>query len=119
MFLFSLVSLEDWSLCWSTHEFKLVVKETCSDELAKKIKASFERMSASFSEPAKAEECFYKLDQMKDNYIFNSLAQLLDEASIIKARHARVRCHPYSFSGLYMYSLYHPSILALLPLPSC
>ncbi|XP_030527999.1 sister chromatid cohesion protein PDS5 homolog B isoform X3 [Rhodamnia argentea] len=64
-------------------------KETCSDELEKKIKASFERMSASFLDPTKAEECFYKLDQMKDNYIFNSLAQLLDEASLIKAQHAR------------------------------
>ncbi|XP_010063388.2 sister chromatid cohesion protein PDS5 homolog A [Eucalyptus grandis] len=64
-------------------------KETCLDELDNKIKASFERMSASFPDPAKALECFYKLDQMKDNYIFNALAQLLDEASIIKARHAR------------------------------
>lgn len=64
-------------------------KETCPDELDNKIKASFERMSASFPDPAKALECFYKLDQMKDNYIFNALAQLLDEASIIKARHAR------------------------------
>jgi len=73
----------------------LALQETCSDELDNKIKASFERMSASFPDPAKALECFYKLDQMKDNYIFNALAQLLDEASIIKAQHARVRCHFY------------------------
>ncbi|XP_015571530.1 sister chromatid cohesion protein PDS5 homolog B isoform X2 [Ricinus communis] len=64
-------------------------KESGSEEMQKRIKNSFMKMSASFPDPSKAEECFHKLNQMKDNNIFNSLELLLVERTIINAQTTR------------------------------
>ncbi|XVE55344.1 hypothetical protein DITRI_Ditri03aG0151400 [Diplodiscus trichospermus] len=60
-------------------------KENSSEDMQKKLKSSFVKMSASFPDPSKAEECFDKLSQMKDNKIFTSLGQLLDEVTLNNA----------------------------------
>ncbi|XVF36899.1 hypothetical protein REPUB_Repub19eG0098700 [Reevesia pubescens] len=57
-------------------------KENSSEDMQKKLKSSFLKMSASFPDPSKAEECFDKLSQMKDNKIFTSLGLLLDEVTL-------------------------------------
>lgn len=49
------------------------------------------KMAASFMDPSKAEECFHKLNHMKDNNIFNTLALLLDELKYTDAQATRVR----------------------------
>lgn len=61
-------------------------KENGSEEVQSRIKASFMKMSVFFTDPAKAEECFHKLNQMKDNSIFNTLEQLLEEVTITNAQ---------------------------------
>ncbi|OMO93987.1 Armadillo-like helical [Corchorus capsularis] len=60
-------------------------KEKCPEDMQNKLKSSFVKMSASFSDPSKAEEWFHKLSQMKDNSIFTSLGLLLDEVTLKKA----------------------------------
>ena len=60
--------------------------------MQKKLKSSFVKMSASFPDPFKAEECFEKLSQIKDNKIFTSLGLLLDEVTLKNALAIRVRC---------------------------
>lgn len=55
-----------------------LLQETSIENLQQRTKSSFVKMSASFADPLKAEECFQKLNQMKDNSIFKDLAQLLD-----------------------------------------
>ncbi|KAK9271081.1 hypothetical protein L1049_026670 [Liquidambar formosana] len=64
-------------------------KENVSEEVQKRIKASFIKMSSFFPDPSKAEECLHKLNEMKDNCIFNTLLQLLDEVTIINAQTMR------------------------------
>ncbi|KDP32795.1 hypothetical protein JCGZ_12087 [Jatropha curcas] len=64
-------------------------KDNSSEEMQKRIKNSFMKMSASFPDPSKAEECFHKLNQMKDNKIFNALELLLTEQTSIKAQSMR------------------------------
>ncbi|OMO55532.1 Armadillo-like helical [Corchorus olitorius] len=66
-------------------------KEKCPDDMQNKLKSSFVKMSASFTDPSKAEEWFHKLSQMKDNSIFTSLGLLLDEVTLKKAVAIRVR----------------------------
>ncbi|XP_010242780.1 PREDICTED: sister chromatid cohesion protein PDS5 homolog A isoform X2 [Nelumbo nucifera] len=61
-------------------------KENDLEEMQKRIRNSFVKMSASFADPTKAEECFQKLHTVKDNNIFTSLQQLLDGGSIITAK---------------------------------
>lgn len=56
-------------------------KEEPSDEIQKKICASFRKMSASFADTSKAEECFENLHQMKDNNIFKDLVELINEGA--------------------------------------
>ncbi|XP_073000395.1 sister chromatid cohesion protein PDS5 homolog B isoform X2 [Typha latifolia] len=51
-------------------------KENSSEEMRKKILASFVKMSASFVDSSKAEESFQNLHQMKDNNIFKALQEL-------------------------------------------
>ncbi|CAA6667666.1 unnamed protein product [Spirodela intermedia] len=46
-----------------------------------KISACFKKMSLSFIDSIKAEECFRKLHQMKDNNIFKALLELVREQS--------------------------------------
>ncbi|XXG74106.1 hypothetical protein AAC387_Pa07g2909 [Persea americana] len=53
-------------------------KENDSEEVKKRILGSFKRMSASFIDPSKAEECFQKLHQMRDTSMFKAFLQLLD-----------------------------------------
>ncbi|XP_075648967.1 sister chromatid cohesion protein PDS5 homolog B isoform X1 [Castanea sativa] len=64
-------------------------KETSSEEMQKRIKTSFMKMAALFPDPLKAEDSFHKLNQMKDNNVFNSLALLLDELKIVDAQTIR------------------------------
>ncbi|XP_031392968.1 sister chromatid cohesion protein PDS5 homolog A-A isoform X4 [Punica granatum] len=64
-------------------------QEVSSDEMEKKVRLLFKKLSASFPDPAKAEASFYMLDQLKDSYIFNVLSQLLDEMSIVNALNTR------------------------------
>ncbi|KAM3683139.1 hypothetical protein ACB098_12G123600 [Castanea mollissima] len=64
-------------------------KETSSEEMQKRIKTSFMKMAALFPDPSKAEDSFHKLNQMKDNNVFNSLALLLDELKIVDAQTIR------------------------------
>ncbi|KAK9993628.1 hypothetical protein SO802_023331 [Lithocarpus litseifolius] len=64
-------------------------KETSSEEIQKRIKTSFMKMAALFPDPSKAEDSFHKLNQMKDNNVFNSLALLLDELKIVDAQTIR------------------------------
>ncbi|KAA8538477.1 hypothetical protein F0562_027977 [Nyssa sinensis] len=60
-----------------------------SEEVQNRIKSSFAKMSASFPDPSKAEECFHKLHLLKDNGIFSALFQLLDELTINNAQATR------------------------------
>ncbi|KAL3513624.1 hypothetical protein ACH5RR_026341 [Cinchona calisaya] len=53
-------------------------QEIGSDEMERRTKALFIKMSAFFPDPAEAEECFHKLKQAKDNDIFKMLADLLN-----------------------------------------
>ncbi|KAJ6337417.1 hypothetical protein OIU76_007150 [Salix suchowensis] len=64
-------------------------KESSSEEMERRIKTSFVKMSASFPDPLKAEECFHKLNQMKDSKTFNALEQLLDDQTIKSAQQTR------------------------------
>ena len=50
------------------------------------------KMAAAFSDPPKAEECFQKLNDMKDNNIFNMLSLLLNDLQHINADTTRVCC---------------------------
>ncbi|PAN27370.1 hypothetical protein PAHAL_5G076300 [Panicum hallii] len=56
-------------------------KEEPSDEIQKKICASFRKMATSFADTSKAEECFKHLHQMRDNNIFKDLVGLIDEGT--------------------------------------
>ncbi|KAL6840252.1 hypothetical protein ACP4OV_030062 [Aristida adscensionis] len=58
-------------------------KEEPSDEVQKKICASFRKMSTSFTDTTKAEGCFENLHQMKDNYIFKDLVELISEGTTV------------------------------------
>ncbi|GLU01048.1 hypothetical protein SLE2022_183740 [Rubroshorea leprosula] len=57
-------------------------KEKSSEDMQKRINSCFVKMSTSFPDPSKAEECFYKLNQLKDNNVFNGMEVLLDEEKI-------------------------------------
>ncbi|KAK3162588.1 hypothetical protein QOZ80_1BG0091270 [Eleusine coracana subsp. coracana] len=52
-----------------------------SDETQKKFCVSFNKMSTSFANTSKAEECFETLHQMKDNNIFKDLVELINEGT--------------------------------------
>ncbi|WVZ68025.1 hypothetical protein U9M48_017016 [Paspalum notatum var. saurae] len=60
-------------------------KEEPSDEILKKIYATFRKMAASFPDTSKAEECFKNLHQMKDKNIFKDLVELLNEGTTFAA----------------------------------
>ncbi|CAO2182211.1 unnamed protein product [Urochloa humidicola] len=62
-------------------------KEEPSDEIQKKICASFRKMATSFSDTSKAEECFKNLHQMKDNNIFKDLVELINEETTFGTGH--------------------------------
>ncbi|XP_044511885.1 sister chromatid cohesion protein PDS5 homolog A isoform X2 [Mangifera indica] len=66
-------------------------KEKSPEETQKRIKSLFTKMSASFVDSFKAEECFQRLNKLKDNNIFNALDELLDELTIENAKATRVK----------------------------
>ncbi|KAI8550996.1 hypothetical protein RHMOL_Rhmol06G0150300 [Rhododendron molle] len=60
-----------------------------SEEVQKGIQTSLAKLSSSFPESCKAEECFHKLNLEKDDRIFTTLAQLLDEVNLKSAESTR------------------------------
>lgn len=64
-------------------------KEEVSEEVEKKMKMSIIKISASFEDTAKAEDCFRKLDTVKDGQIFDLLGKLLTEQKIEDAQTTR------------------------------
>ena len=58
-----------------------MLQEESSDEIQKKICASLRKMSASFTDISKVEDCFENLHQMKDNNIFKDLAEISKEGT--------------------------------------
>ncbi|KAK3012420.1 hypothetical protein RJ639_010651 [Escallonia herrerae] len=78
----------DFTASWQQQ----ITVENGSEEVKKRINMSFVKMSASFPDPTKAEDCFQKLHVMKDNVIFNSLVELLEEVKFESARTKRVIC---------------------------
>ncbi|KAL8170975.1 hypothetical protein V2J09_022779 [Rumex salicifolius] len=60
-------------------------KDNHSEEVTQRMRTAVTRMSAVFPDPAKTEECFSLLNQIKDNGIFDSLARLLNETEYGKA----------------------------------
>jgi len=54
-------------------------QEICLEEMQKKIDSMFTKLAAFFPDSHKAEECLHKLNQIKDNSVFNLLEQLLEE----------------------------------------
>lgn len=64
-------------------------KENCSEDKQKRYKTSFTKMASSFPDPSKAEECFQKLNDMKDNNIFNMLELLVNDLQHINAHSTR------------------------------
>ncbi|XP_048332268.2 sister chromatid cohesion protein PDS5 homolog B isoform X1 [Ziziphus jujuba] len=66
-------------------------KENCLEEMQNRYRTSFMKMAACFTDPSKAEECFLKLNHMKDNNIFNTLAHLLDELHYTNSQTIRAK----------------------------
>ncbi|PHT78851.1 hypothetical protein T459_16903 [Capsicum annuum] len=64
-------------------------KEEVSEEVEKKMKMSIVKMSASFEDTAKAEDCFCKLDMVKNSQILDLLEKLLAEQNIEDAQTTR------------------------------
>ncbi|KAK2453745.1 sister chromatid cohesion protein PDS5 protein A [Trifolium repens] len=57
------------------------LKAICAEETQKKIEGLFTKIAASFSDSHKAEEWLHKLNQIKDNNLFKSLENLLEEST--------------------------------------
>ncbi|XP_075075377.1 sister chromatid cohesion protein PDS5 homolog B isoform X6 [Nicotiana tabacum] len=64
-------------------------KEEVSEEVEKKMKMSIVKMSASFEDTTKAQDCFRKLDMVKNSRIFNLLGKLLNEQKTEDAQTTR------------------------------
>ncbi|KAK7275658.1 hypothetical protein RIF29_16778 [Crotalaria pallida] len=58
---------------------RMKLKEICLEEIQKNTESIFTKMAASFPDSHKAKECLQKLNQIKDNNVFKSLEQLLEE----------------------------------------
>ncbi|XP_027940300.1 sister chromatid cohesion protein PDS5 homolog A isoform X2 [Vigna unguiculata] len=58
---------------------KKKMKDICLEEMQKKIDSMFTKMAAFFPDSHKAEECLHKLNQIKDNSVFQLLEKLLEE----------------------------------------
>jgi len=54
-------------------------QDICLEEMQKKIDSMFTKMAAFFPDSHKAEECLHKLNQIKDNSVFQLLEKLLEE----------------------------------------
>ncbi|KAJ0231686.1 ARM repeat superfamily protein [Hirschfeldia incana] len=59
------------------------------EEVKRKQKSYFAKLSACFPDASKAEDLFHKLDQMGDASIFDALTLLLDELTFTKAQTIR------------------------------
>ncbi|KAM6553079.1 hypothetical protein CsatB_013841 [Cannabis sativa] len=66
--------------------FRAKEKENCSNE---KCTSSFKKMAESFADPSKAEKCFEKLNDVKENKIFNFLETLLKDLGHVNAETTR------------------------------
>ncbi|TYK31652.1 sister chromatid cohesion protein PDS5-like protein A isoform X1 [Cucumis melo var. makuwa] len=64
-------------------------KENRSEEIEKQTETALVKMAACFPDPTKAKESFYKLNQIKDNNIFNCLELLLDQLTFSEAEATR------------------------------
>ena len=81
-----------WNLFWTNDEALVcLLQENCPEEKQNKYNSLFIKMASSFADPCKAEECFQKLNNMKDNNIFNMLTLLLDDLEHMNAQITRVR----------------------------
>lgn len=60
-------------------------------------------MAACFPDPTKAEESFHKLNQIKDNNVFNLLELLMDKLTIVEAQATRVRSLSFPFCSLFFW----------------
>lgn len=68
------------------------MQEGDATELRKKVLFGFRVMSRCFTDPARAEETFQILDQLKDSNIWKLLASLLDpNNSSLQASSSQVR----------------------------
>ncbi|XP_062078396.1 sister chromatid cohesion protein PDS5 homolog B isoform X2 [Humulus lupulus] len=59
--------------------FRAKEKENCSEEKQSRCTSSFMKMAASFADPSEAEKGFKKLNNMKENKVFNFLETLLKD----------------------------------------
>ncbi|XP_018468888.1 sister chromatid cohesion protein PDS5 homolog B isoform X2 [Raphanus sativus] len=64
-------------------------KDQNVEEVKRKQKSYFVKLSACFPDASKAEDFFHKLDQMDDTSIFDALSLLLDELTLTKAQTIR------------------------------
>ncbi|CAH2067746.1 unnamed protein product, partial [Thlaspi arvense] len=64
-------------------------KDHNAEEVQRKQKSYFVKLSACFPDASKAEELFHKLDQMRDTSIFDALTLLLDELTFTKSQTIR------------------------------
>lgn len=67
------------------------------------MKMSIVKMSASFEDASKAEDCFRKLDMVKDSQIFDLLEKLLTEQSIEDAQTTRVSLFYFLIVDLFLF----------------
>lgn len=93
-------------LCSDFHWFTIfIVQEEVSEEVEKKMKMSIIKISASFEDTAKAEDCFRKLDTVKDGQIFDLLGKLLTEQKIEDAQTTRVSLfHFLKVGSLFLFN---------------
>lgn len=73
------------------------------EEVKRKQKSYFVKLSACFPDASKAEDFFHKLDQMDDTSIFDALSLLLDELTFTKAQ--TIRVSPNFYDDLLMRNL--------------
>lgn len=87
------------------HWFSIfILQEEVSEEVEKKMKMSIVKMSASFEDTTKAQDCFRKLDMVKNSRIFNLLGKLLNEQKTEDAQTTRVSLFHLQF---YFLTVFH------------
>lgn len=88
-----------------------LLQKNGSEEVQKGIQTSLAKLSSSFPESSKAEEWFHKLNLEKDDRIFTTLAQLLDEVNLKSAESTRVSYWIQTLSSLIPKYLVSPFCL--------
>lgn len=87
------------------HWFSIfILQEEVSEEVEKKMKMSIVKMSAFFEDTTKAQDCFRKLDMVKNSRIFNLLGKLLNEQKTEDAQTTRVSLFHLQF---YFLTVFH------------